>query len=688
MTGLKLPSSLSGRRSRVWPAWTFMVVLAVLVSLATGERTRQMLFDGWQRLSPRKIEAREIRVVLIDGKSLDFIGPWPWSRYYMARLTEDIAKDGAKVIGYDVLFPEQDRARPELFAKLYPELNPAVASEVSALPSMDQVFGEVIGRSPVVIARAGAEDGNKDASTLTVDSEIKGKLPKHVIEWPAAITAIPEIEDVALGHGLINGQPDSDGTVRSVPTVLKVAGKPMPGFALELARIGSDSAGFKVSPNAIEFAGRPIPVDDHGRMHFRFGEFPAANIVTAQQIFGGRAAKNYFRDKIVLVSLAAEGTADIVSTPLEGENYGVLVQAQAVDAMLNGGWLVRPSWAGVIEWGLAAVLALLALIVSPRGRWSRITVAAVFVALPAASWLAFDRFSLLLDAVRPMEIGGAALAGVLVGLFSDSRRERERLREALVHEQMAAAKTEGELKAAREIQMSMVPPRAELAKVDPRLDADALLEPARSVGGDLYDLTKLDQDRAGFLIGDVTGKGVPAALFMAMSKALTSFVLSREKADLGKVVTSINEELLRGGTEALSVTMIIGIIDLSTGAVSLVCAGHEDPITLGSDGKVESHRLEGGPPLGLVDYPYPVEQLSLAPGDALLLVTDGITEAQDSKETLFGREHLLREVAAKAGSATEMCDGLRDAVRAFEGGIEPTDDLTVMVLRFRGAMPA
>src|SRR5207253_2705760 len=112
--------------------------------------------------------------------------------------------------------------------------------------------------------------------------------------------------------------------------------------------------------------------------------------------------------------------------------------------------------------------------------------------------------------------------------------------------------------------------------------------------------------------------------------ALTSFVLNREKADLGKVVTSINEELLRGGAEALSVTMIIGIIDLSTGTVSLVCAGHEDPITLGSDGKVESHRLEGGPPLGLVDYPYPVESLRLRGGNALVLVTDGITEAQDA----------------------------------------------------------
>jgi len=308
----------------------------------------------------------------------------------------------------------------------------------------------------------------------------------------------------------------------------------------------------------------------------------------------------------------------------------------------------------------------------------------MFVAVPIASWLAFDRLSLLVDAVRPLEIGGAALAGVVVGLFADSRRERERLRNALLQEQMAAAKTEGELQAARKIQMSMVPPRSKLAAADPRLDADALLEPARSVGGDLYDLARLDDDRIGFLVGDVTGKGVPAALFMAMSKALTSFVLNRENRDLGAAVASVNEELLRGGAEALSVTMIIGVLDLRDGGLSLVCAGHEDPITVEISGEARSHRLDGGPPLGLVEYPYPVETLKLSPGDALLLVTDGITEAQDAAGALYGRDRLLLETASRAQSATALCEGLRDAVRTFEGGIEPTDDLTVMVLRYLG----
>ena len=688
MTGSKSSSRSNRRSSRVWPSWAAMLVLAVLITIVTGEQTRRMLFDGWQRLSPQPISALNVRVVLIDGESLAIVGPWPWSRYYLARLTEDIARQNAKVIGFDVLFPEPDRVDPRLFAKLYPELTPAASSEVSALPSMDQVFGKVIGQSPVVIARAGALAGIHDGRVLTVDAQITGTLPKRIDHWPAAITAIPELEDVALGHGLVNGQPDSDGTVRAVPLIMRVAGRPMPGFALELARLGLGAQDVRVSPRRVALANRQIPIDSRGRMHFRFGEFPSRNIVSAAAVLGAAIPPNYFRDKIVLVGLAAEGTSDIVSTPLASENYGVVVQAEAVDSILGGSWIERPAWANFVEWALAAVMALLALAAAWSGKWPRIGLAAAFISLPLASWFAFDRASLLLDAARPLEIGGAALAGVVIGLFTDSRRERERLREDLVQERMAAAKTEGELHAAREIQMSMVPPRSALAAADPRLDADALLEPARSVGGDLFDLARLDDDRIGFVIGDVTGKGVPAALYMAMSKALTSFVLNRENADLGGAVTSVNEELLRGSAESLSVTMIIGIIDLRTGAVSLVCAGHEDPITLTAAGAVESHRLEGGPPLGLVDYSYPVEPLSLSPGDALILVTDGITEAQDGSGALYGRQQLLAVVARKGGTAAELCESLRDAVRSFEGGIEPTDDLTVMALRYLGANAA
>lgn len=684
MTGSRSASRAGRRHSRVWLFWALLVGAGVLASIATGAQTRRWIFDSWQRLSPRHIAAEQVRVVLIDGPSLTAVGPWPWSRYYLARLTEDIARQDAKVIGFDILFPEPDRLTPSHFAGLYPELDPATSATVSGLPSMDEVFGRVIGAAPVVLARAGASDGQRDGSAATVDAQIGGTLPGRIDRWPAVITAIPELEDNALSHGLVNGQPDSDGVIRAVPLVMRVAGRPMPGLAMELARLSLDATTIRVSPSRVELTARRIPIDERGRMQLRFGDFPTRNIVSAGAVLGQALPNDYFRGKTVLIGLAAEGTSDIVATPLAAESYGVVMQAQAVDAILTKGWLTRPAWAGAAEWALAALLALLAVGAAWRGAAARIPLAIAFLAVPVASWLVFDQLALLLDPGRPLVVGGAAFAGVALGLFADSRRERERLRVALIQEQTAAAKTEGELQAAREIQMAMVPPRSRIAAVDPRLDADAILEPARSVGGDLYDLFSLDADRTGFVIGDVTGKGVPAALYMAMSKALTSFILTKENADLRGAIASVNDELLRSGGDALSVTMIVGVIDLTNGQLSLVCAGHEDPITLSPKGNLASHRLEGGPPLGIVPYDYPVEQIALSPGDSLILVTDGITEAQDKDGNLFGRQRLLDRVDAGRQSAAAVGDALRDAVRAFEDGIEPTDDLTVMVLRYLG----
>jgi len=681
--GLKSPFN-ANRRRRAWHSWAVMLVIAVGLSLAIGQQTRWFLFDSWQRLSPRDVAAKDVRVVLIDGESLAAVGPWPWPRYYLARLTEEIARQDAKVIAFDVLFPENDRLRPELFAGLYPELSPPAAKEITSLQSMDALFGQVIGQSPVVLARAGATDGVRDGKSLAVDAQISGTLPAKVDQWPAAIVAIPELEDSALGHGLVNGQPDGDGVVRAVPMVMRVAGRPMPGFALEIARLSLGARAIQVSPSSVDLAGHHIAIDPRGRMLLRFGTFPNDHIVSAADVLGQAVRQDYFRGKSVLIGLAAEGTSDIVATPRAAENFGVVVQAQAVDSILTGGSLARPAWAAMLEWSLAAGLALLALLAAFRGRPARVALAIAFIALPIASWLAFNQLSLLLDATRPLLVGGGAFAGMVIGLFSDARHERERLREALVQEQISAAQTEGELQAARDIQMSMVPPRSALAALDSRLDADALLEPARSVGGDLIDLVRLDPDRVAFLIGDVTGKGVPSALFMAKSKALMSFVLSAAKVDLGGAVASVNAELLRGGSDSLSVTMIVGAIDLSTGAVSLICAGHEDPITLTIGGDCRAHRLDGGPPMGLVDYDFPVERLELAPGDTLILVTDGITEAQDSAGDLYGRQRILAEIARNGGSATQMCEAIRDSVRAFENGTDPTDDLTVMVLRYLG----
>ena len=329
------------------------------------------------------------------------------------------------------------------------------------------------------------------------------------------------------------------------------------------------------------------------------------------------------------------------------------------------------------------MLAVIILLLAPsRRRVLLLIPAGLAILIPIGSWIDFFYLSQLIDPLRPLLLGGATAAGVAGGMAIEARIEREKLRESLVRERIAAAAVEGELAAARAIQLDMLPPRANLARIDPRLDIDALIEPARSIGGDLYDVVRLDEDRIAFLVGDVTGKGVPAALFMALSKALAKSVVLRGITDLAAAASILNAELMRDNSE-LNLTMLIGVIDLSSGEVSLMSAGHEHPLHIRADGTVGQHELEGGPPFCIVDFPYPQETMTLAPGESLVIISDGVSEALDGSDALFGRDRLIDSLRGKA-TATEMVEAVGGAVRAFENGTDPTDDMTVMAIRYLG----
>ncbi|HLY78980.1 MAG TPA: CHASE2 domain-containing protein, partial [Caulobacteraceae bacterium] len=153
----------AGARRRVRLGGLLAALAAAAMALLLGARLSQPLFDLYQSVSPAPPVSRQVHVVVIDAESLQAIGGWPWSRYYLARLTEEIAKRGATAIGLDILMPEPDRLTPARFADLYGELSPTAATEVRALPSMDAVFARVIGRSPVVLARAGVRAQSFDA---------------------------------------------------------------------------------------------------------------------------------------------------------------------------------------------------------------------------------------------------------------------------------------------------------------------------------------------------------------------------------------------------------------------------------------------------------------------------------------------------------------------------------------------
>ena len=388
------------------------------------------------------------------------------------------------------------------------------------------------------------------------------------------------------------------------------------------------------------------------------------------------------------MGLTAAGTSDVVTTPRDTETYGVFVQAQAVDAILRSTALRRPLWAAPLEWGVGLALVLLAWVGVPRAAFAAVIgLAAVEIAAAiGGSWIAFQN-NLLIDPF-PMLAPGAATSTMMVALlFVEGRRVQARLRGALDNERLSAARISGELAAASEIQSGMLLPRAELARVSPHVEIDAVLQSAKTVGGDLYDAFTFSDGRVCFLVGDVTGKGVPASLFMALAKALSRSLLMRPNTSLQAAVCEINAELSRDNRQAMAVSLLVGVLHPDDGTLHLCSAGHENPLVVGADGEVREIRLDGGPPLCVDEtFPYPDETHRLEAGQTLFFFTDGLTEAQSPDERLLEHGEMLAAVAeaARAATLTEAIDSLVAKVRAFEAGSEPSDDLTVLAVRRKG----
>jgi serine phosphatase RsbU (regulator of sigma subunit) len=169
---------------------------------------------------------------------------------------------------------------------------------------------------------------------------------------------------------------------------------------------------------------------------------------------------------------------------------------------------------------------------------------------------------------------------------------------------------------------------------------------------------------------------------MALSKALAKAMLRRSPDHLGEAVATLNRDLMDEADEEMGVTLLAGVLDCASGRLALVNAGHENPLVLRGDGSIQTLKLRGGPPLCVVDFPYADEEARLEPGETLVLITDGATEASNGDNALFGVEGVI-EALERQGEmpATARATDLAERVRAFEEGTVPSDDLTILTLR-------
>ncbi len=660
------------------------------------------MFDFYQKAHPRSVRDSPVRVIAVDETSLLNFGAWPWPRNYLVALQEAALRDGALAVGYDFLFSEPDRHGVRRLSQIYQGLDPGILASMARLPDLDAHFADSIASSPVVLARVGTRtDSTGRLSRRLLARQVRVEGPAEILHtYPYAFANLAELDDFASGHGLLNGPPDSDGIVRRLPLLTHTAGDPTPSFALELLRVARGVSRIRFGADGTWVQVADLRIDTEPPTILRPWLSPPLpqRYVSASTVLDGSFPPGTFKDRIVVIAPAALGLEDVVTTPLVAESYGVDVHAQAIETMLSGEWLSRTPELRRAEWLVMVLFGFAAILILPRFSLRQgvalILTAGALLTLFGAFLFVAGR--MLFDPTLPI-VGATLTAMVVLGKVAEEttrislelEAQRAQLRERLQETRIAHARVDGELTAAREIQLGIVPDTGRIRNLPAHVRVDAILEPAREVGGDLYDVFMLDTRHLYFQVGDVTGKGIPAAMFMVISKALTSCTVAQRDRGLNEAISEASLRISKENPASLFVTLVAGILDTETGALELVNAGHDDPFLLRPGREPERIRCDGGPPLCFVrEFEYPLDRTRLAPGDRLLLLTDGIAEARSPEGALFGNERLVRLLGSLQGACSnrEVLERLRETVRAFEGGEEATDDLTALLIEYRPAV--
>ena len=287
---------------------------------------------------------------------------------------------------------------------------------------------------------------------------------------------------------------------------------------------------------------------------------------------------------------------------------------------------------------------------------------------------------------RNVAVGMAALVIGLIFLlgwllFCKVIRQHERIEGLFARE---ARRVEEDLSMARAIQASALPsvfpPYPNLRDV---IDIHALMRPAREVGGDFYDFFFTGPEKLALVIADVSGKGIPAALFMMRAKATLQGLL-RSGLSLVEALDRTNRRLVEQNDANMFVTAWVGVVDLASGAVEWVSAGHDSPVLKCADGSVARLEEDAGPSLGMIaGAAYRARTLTLAAGDGLVLYTDGVTEARNAAREFYGAERLAATLKGLIGAkdAGAVIDGIVRDVDAFADGAEQADDITLLAFK-------
>ncbi len=601
-----------------------------------------LAYDLRFHLKPPQSTAKDIVIIDIDDQTLETLGRWPLPRDFHASLIDVLNEFGAKSIIFDFVFSEPMES--------------------------DHLFAESIKNAgniylPLVFY---IEASQKKNYFLLEDHEILADIAES-------------LKSSAHGIGHINTPVDSDGKTRRIPLFTRYHQKLVPQLALKVA---CDFLGVKASK--VEFKGDKVilsnklalPVSNNnelmvnypGRWDKSFTRFSYLQILTAYKNSKERKPSSIdlklLKNKICFVGLTAAGTTDSGPVPLENNYYKVGVHASVLNSIIQNKFIRDVGM--TVNTVINLIIFCAALWICFNGTPLKAFLGSLGLGLTyfILSVFLFNNCGIWIDLFFPLLLVVVSYVGSTSFRFLQEIRKRELL--------------EKELEIAQTIQQQFLPKKIQ---GDDGLLVAAYMQPAKFVAGDLYDVVKISDNKMGFLLGDVAGKGVPASLLMAQTISLFR-IFARQETDCKEVLGLLNKELC-GKAAGRFVTALYLMVDFESHKAVLSSAG-QGPLFVyrKKEDKVVDVELEGNVPLGLMStINYTNVYLDIEKGDRIILFSDGLSEARNTKGEEFGYDHIKATLLQNAGNSVEKTlESFKQEVSLFVERAEQHDDITVLII--------
>jgi CHASE2 domain-containing sensor protein len=611
----------------------FLFSLAALAALAFSYFRVFDLYElqtyDWrcQFRGPRPVSSDIVFIDIWDD-TLKQLGVWPFDRGYHADLIKILASAGARAVGMDILFVE-----------------PRQGDEA--------------------VAQAAKDAGNVYFVYAFSQPEFKkGRFVSQKLLAPL----VESYEQSAKATGHVNASVDIDGKRRKVYPVIFHEGRAYPQLSL---RIAMDLLGKK------DLKELEIPRDERGfflvnyagKWEKTFRHYSYYDVIAAylEQSAGvkPRIDLRQLEGKICFVGLTSLGSHDTSPVPIQSIYPMVGMHANVLNSILVRDFL----WRLDRVWNLL-ILALfggwvVGVALKRKPLVALLNTFLTLVFFTTAAVFCFFYWGVWVDLFYPLTLFVVLYAAATLGRMISEMRKRELI--------------ENELKIASQIQQSFLPAAV---PQKPGLEIAAFIKPAKAVGGDLYHFIDLPEGCLGVMVGDVSGKGTPAALFMA--KAVSEFKFSaREKNDPAQVLSSLNHSLSAEAAGGLFVTLTYVILDQRNRRMVFSSGGHLPILWARRSGNSELLAGEGGMPLGVIDgVEFSNTAVEVAEGDCLVLYSDGISEARNRRKQEYGIETLQKWISKNRHlRAEEMVRRTVSELGRFMGKADQHDDMTLLVIK-------